>query len=58
MFVEQIVITDSAIVELPGSAACQPAIVGSLPTKFVFGSLPNTAGKLPALPGNSRLRSQ
>jgi hypothetical protein len=29
------------------SASCQPAFVGSLPTKIVFGRLPN---KLPALP--------
>ena len=34
-----------------GSAGCQPALVGSLPTRSVFGKLPNTAGKLPALPG-------
>jgi hypothetical protein len=33
-----------------GSAGCQPAVVGSLPTTIVFGKLPNTAGKLPALP--------
>ena len=33
-----------------GSAGCQPALVGSLPTRSVFGKLPNTAGKLPALP--------
>src|SRR6266550_2839964 len=25
-----------------GSAGCQPALVGSLPTRFVFGRLPNT----------------
>jgi hypothetical protein len=36
------------------SASCQPAFVGSLPTKIVFGSLPNTAGKLPALPSKNR----
>src|SRR6478735_1877944 len=35
----------------PGSAGYQPAFAGSLPAKFVFGRLPNTAGKLPALPG-------
>jgi hypothetical protein len=33
-----------------GSAGCQPAFVGSLPTKIMFGKLPNIAGKLPALP--------
>ena len=33
-----------------GSAGCQPAFVGSLPTKLVPGRLPSTAGKLPALP--------
>ena len=35
---------------VPGSAGCQPASVGSLPTENVLGKLPNTAGKLPALP--------
>jgi hypothetical protein len=39
---------------IPGSAGCQPAFVGSLPTKIVFGRLPNTAGKLPALPSKNR----
>src|SRR5205814_860145 len=38
-----------------GSAGCQPALVGSLPTRFVFGR-PNTAGKLPALPGRDQPR--
>jgi hypothetical protein len=33
-----------------GSAGCQPAFVGSLPTGIMFGRLPNIAGKLPALP--------
>jgi len=33
-----------------GSARYQPAIVGSLPTMLCLGKLPNTAGKLPALP--------
>src|SRR5438132_7138285 len=37
-----------------GSAGCQPALVGSSPTRFVFGRLPNTAGKLPALPGRDQ----
>jgi len=32
-----------------GSAGCQPAFVGSLPTKF-------SSGKLPALPGKRRVR--
>jgi hypothetical protein len=39
---------------IPGSAGCQPAFAGSLPTKIVFGRLPNTAGKLPALPSKNR----
>jgi len=39
---------------IPGSAGCQPAFVGSLPTKIVFGRLPNTAGKLSALPSKNR----
>jgi hypothetical protein len=42
----------------PGSAGCQLAFVGSLLTKFVFGRLPNTAGKLPALPGRERQHLQ
>ena len=33
-----------------GSAGCQPASFGSLPTEIMFGRLPNIAGKLPALP--------
>jgi hypothetical protein len=37
----------------PGSAGYQPAFAGSLPAKFVFGRLPNTAGKLPALPSKN-----
>jgi hypothetical protein len=39
----------------------QPAslhFAGSLPAKFVFGRLPNTAGKLPALPGRERQQLQ
>jgi hypothetical protein len=39
---------------IPGSAGCQPAFVGSLATKIAFGTLPNTAGKLPALPSKNR----
>jgi len=34
-----------------GSAGCQPAIVGSLPMMLCLARLPNTAGKLPAVPG-------
>jgi len=34
----------------PGSAGCQPATVGSLPTGIVFDKLSKTTGKLPALP--------
>src|SRR6185312_8641515 len=42
----------------PGSAGYQPAYAGSLPTKFVFGRLPNTAGKLSALPKRERKHLQ
>jgi hypothetical protein len=44
-----------------GSAGCQPALVGSLPTShqpsdlsnelFVLGKLPSTTGRLPVIPG-------
>ena len=40
----------------PGSAGCQAAFVGNSPTKLVLGRLPSTAGKLPALPGQSNPR--
>jgi len=36
--------------EVLGSAGCQPAFVGNLPTKLCPARLPNTAGKLPAIP--------
>ena len=33
-----------------GSAGCQPAVLGSLPSTIFVGKLPTNAGKLPALP--------
>ena len=35
-----------------GSAGCQPAFVGSLPTKISSARLPELAGKLPAPPNH------
>jgi hypothetical protein len=35
---------------IPGSAGCQPAMLGSLPGMIFVGKLPTNAGKLPALP--------
>ena len=33
-----------------GSAGCQPAMLGSLPSIIFVGKLPTNAGELPALP--------
>lgn len=40
-----------------GSAGCQPAFVGNLPTKLVLGRMPSTTGQWPVLPriGQSRV---
>jgi len=35
----------------PGSAGCQPAMLGSLPSMIFVGKLPTNAGWQPALPG-------
>jgi len=43
---------------IPGAqAASLHSSAASLPTKTVFGRLPNTAGKLPALPSKTKGRA-
>ena len=37
-----------------GSAGCQPAVLGSLPSTIFVRKLPTNAGKLPALPESKK----
>jgi hypothetical protein len=42
--------TPAAKCIIPGSAGCQPAMLGSLPSIIFVGKLPTNLGKLPVLP--------
>jgi hypothetical protein len=42
--------TPAAKCIIPGSAGCQPAMLGSLPSIIFVNKLPTNPGKLPVLP--------